>query len=56
MKIVEISPTHFLVQSGEFKDKFYTVDLRMNQCSCPNCDYRGVECKHLKGVMNKLKK
>jgi uncharacterized Zn finger protein len=55
VKIIEVSELHYLVQSSENKRDFYTVDLRLRECNCPDAVYRGIPCKHVRAVEAKAK-
>lgn len=49
-----VGPTRGLVQSSSDKNKFYSVDLRTQECNCPDFNYRHVKCKHLRAVEAKI--
>jgi competence transcription factor ComK len=47
----------FVVQSNSDKKKFYIVQFGREgllNCYCPDCKYRGIECKHINKVKIKL--
>lgn len=49
-KVTEVGPMHFLVQSRTDANKFYSIDLRTGDCSCPDATYRGVKCWHIRAA------
>lgn len=49
-KVTKVSDMHYLVESSKDSNKYYTVDLRLNECNCPDFTYRNIKCKHLRAV------
>lgn len=48
VNVVATTPTTRAVPSSKDPNKYYYVNLLEKTCTCPDFQFRGVECKHIK--------